>query len=119
MPFEPVLDSRTRGTTKGWGFTRKEPPVWHRWVPVRIRAMVLAGPHLYTAGPPDVVNLDDPMAAFEGRQGAILRVHAARGGRLLAERALDAAPVFDGLVAASGCLFLSATNGRLFCLAGE
>ncbi|MGB2823409.1 MAG: PQQ-binding-like beta-propeller repeat protein, partial [Phycisphaerae bacterium] len=112
---EPVLDYRTRGTTKGWGYTRKEPPVWHHWVPVRIRAMVLAGQRLFVAGPPDVVEPDDPMAAFEGRKGAVLRVYSAADGKMLAERKLDSPPVFDGLIAAAGRLFMCTTDGRVVC----
>jgi hypothetical protein len=113
---EPVLDYRTRGTPKGWGFTRMKPPVWHAWVPVRVRAMVLAAGHLFTAGPPDVVDPADPMAAFEGRRGAVLRVHSAADGTTLAEHKLDAPPVFDGLIAAAGRLFLSTTDGQVVCL---
>jgi len=112
---EPVLDHRTQGTTKGWGFTRKEPPVWHDWVPVRMRAMVLAGKHLFVAGPPDVVEPDDPMGAFEGRKGAVLRAHLAADGKMLAEQKLDAPPVFDGLIAAAGRLFMCTTSGRVVC----
>ena len=114
---EPFLDYRTRGTTKGWGFTRKEPPVWHQWVPIRIRAMVLAGKHLFVAGPPDVVDANDPMASFDGRKGAILRTVAAVDGKTLAEQRLDAAPVFDGLIAAAGRLFLCGADGNLICFA--
>jgi len=113
---EPVLDYRTRETTKGWGFTRKAPPVWHRWVPVRIRAMALAGGRLFVAGPPDVVDRDDPMAAFEGRKGALLQAYSADDGTVLNELRLDAPPVFDGLAAASGRLYLSTTDGRVLCL---
>ncbi len=113
---EPILDDRTRGTTKGWGFTRQEPPVWYHWVPVRIRSMVLAGKHLFVAGPPDVVVPGDPLAAFEGRQGAVLRAHSASDGKTLAEYKLDAPPVFDGLIAASGRLFTCTTQGDVICL---
>ena len=113
---EPVLGHRTQGTTKGWGWTRSRPPVWHAWVPVRIRAMVLAGERLVVAGPPDVVAPDDPMASFEGRKGAVLRVLAAADGKPLAQRKLAAPPVFDGLIAAAGSLFLCTTDGRVACL---
>ncbi|MFH1924708.1 MAG: hypothetical protein ABIP48_33065, partial [Planctomycetota bacterium] len=116
---EPVLDYRTRGTPKGWGFTRMEPPVWHEWLPVRIRGMVLAGDRLFVAGPPDVVNARDPMAAFEGRGGAVLRVHSAADGKTLTEQKLEVPPVFDGLIAASGRLYLSTVDGRVVSMAGN
>ena len=116
---EPILDDRTRGTTKGWGFTRQQPPQWHQWVPVRIRAMVLADKHLFVAGPPDSVDPNDPMASFEGRQGAILRVLSAADGKVLAEQKLKAPPVFDGLIAAAGRLFVCTTEGDVVCLGKE
>ena len=112
---EPVLGDRTRETTKGWGFTRKAPPVWHDWVPIRVRAMVLAGSNLFVAGPPDVVDPDDPMGAFEGRKGAVLRAVSAVDGKTLAEQKLDAPPVFDGLIAAQGRLLMCTTDGKVVC----
>ena len=113
---EPVLVDYTRGIPKGIGFTRKEPPAWFKWVPVRIRAMVLAGRHLFVAGPPDVVDPDDPMAAFEGRSGAVLRANSSADGSMLAEYKLDAPPVFDGLIAAKGRLYLSLEDGTVLCM---
>jgi len=114
---EPVLDHRTRGTTKGWGFTRTQPPAWHQWVPVRIRSMVLAGRRLFVAGPPDVADPADPMAAFEGRKGGKLWVFSKADGRKLTEYELASPPVFDGLIAARGRLFLTTQDGRVRCLA--
>ena len=45
---------------------------WSERIPVRIRAMVLAGSRLVVAGPPDVVDASDPLGAFEGRKGGLL-----------------------------------------------
>ena len=116
---EPVIPDYTRGVPKGIGFTRKEPPVWHSWIPVRIRAMVLAGGHLFVAGPPDVVDPDDPMAALEGRKGSELWVFSKADGRKLAEMKLDAPPVFDGMAAANGRLFLVSEDGSIICFDGK
>ena len=113
---EPVLSDYTRGIPKGIGFTRKEPPAWFKWVPVRIRGMVLAGDHLFVAGPPDVMDPGDPMAAFEGRSGAVLRAHSTADGRALTEQELDSPPVFDGLIAARGRLYLSLEDGTVLCM---
>lgn len=113
---EPVLPDYTRGIPKGIGFTRAEPPAWFKWVPVRIRGMVLAGGKLFVAGAPDVIDPDDPMAAFEGRAGAVLRAHSSADGNVLAEHKLDAPPVFDGLIAAKGRLYLSLENGIILCM---
>jgi hypothetical protein len=89
---------------------------WSVYVPVRVRAMVLAGDKLFIAGPPDVVPADDPLAAFEGRKGAVLwSVSASSGQKIAAVQHLDALPAYDGLIAASGRLFLTATGGRVLC----
>jgi outer membrane protein assembly factor BamB len=116
---EPVLGRETRGTTKGWGYTRTKPPVWYQWVPVRIRAMTLAGGSLFAAGPPDVLDPQDPMAAFEGRKGAVLRAHSARDGAMLAEQRLGSPPIFDGLIAAHGRLYLCTEAGSVLCFGPE
>ncbi|HUS91281.1 MAG TPA: PQQ-binding-like beta-propeller repeat protein, partial [Phycisphaerae bacterium] len=116
---EPVLDSRTRDRDKGMGFTRTAPPKWFQWVPVRVRALVAAGPTLFAAGPPDVMDAADPYAAFEDRKGAVLLAFSAADGRKLAERKLDSAPVFDGLIAAAGRLYLCTRAGEVLCLGGK
>jgi outer membrane protein assembly factor BamB len=113
---EPVLDDRTRDRDKGMGYTRGAPPKWFQWVPVRVRAMVAAGPTLFVAGPPDVMDPADPYAAFEGRKGALLWALAAADGKKLAEVKLSAEPVFDGLIAAGGRLYICTLDGRLTCL---
>ena len=113
---EPVIPDYTRGVPKGIGFTRRQPPVWHHWVPVRIRAMVLAGKTLFVAGPPDVLDPDDPMAAFEKAKGGLLWVVSASDGKKLAEYQLEFPPVFDGMIAANGQLYISTRDGRLLCM---
>jgi len=113
---EPVIPDYTRGVPKGIGFTRRQPPVWHNWVPVRIRAMVLAGETLFVTGPPDVIDPDEPMAAFEGDKGGLLWAVSASDGKKLAEYKLESPPVFDGIIAASERLFISTRDGRLLCM---
>jgi outer membrane protein assembly factor BamB len=108
-----------------------------RWLsehpPLLARAMVLAGKTLFVAGPPDVVDekeawgrflepeirakLDAQVAALEGRRGAVLWAVDAANGVKRAEQRLDAMPVFDGMIAASGKLYMATTDGRVVCLA--
>ena len=92
---------------------------WSRFVPIRIRAMVLADKTLFVAGPPDVLDPADPLAAFEGRKGAVLQAVSADNGKKLAEYTLQSPPVFDGLIAAAGRLYLACRDGHLICLAGK
>jgi len=90
---------------------------WSVPVPVRVRAMIATREALFVAGPPDVVDPADPWAAFEGRRGGVIRALALTDGRELAEQELGAAPVFDGMAAASGSLFIATTDGEVVCLA--
>lgn len=113
---EPVLPEYTRNVPKGIGFTRRDPPVWFKWVPVRIRAMVAAENALFVAGPPDVIDPRDPMASFDGRKGAVLWVVSKEDGERISQYRLDSPPVFDGMAAADGCLYLSTLDGKVICM---
>ncbi len=90
---------------------------WSQRLPVRIRAMVLAGQSLVFAGPPDRVPADDPLAAFEGRCGAELVAFSTADGEHSWTIPLEVPPVFDGLIAAQGRLYLTTTDHRLTCYA--
>ena len=97
---------------------RKTKEDWSVHIPIRVRAMVLAGHKLFVAGPPDVIPDEDPLAAFEGRKGAEFWAISATTGRTLAELPrLKALPAYDGLIAAGGCLYLSTIDGRIHCFA--
>ena len=128
LPYEHYRSGR-RGKTgltapavdrdKGVGFTRVQPPKWTAWAPIRIRAMVLAGQTLFIAGPPDVLDPNDPLAAFEGRKGGALWAVSPADGKKLAEYKLDSPPVFDGMIAANGRLYVSTRDGRVLCMGGS
>jgi len=114
-----------RGTTVGGKgerlFARGHGAPKDRWsvhVPLRVRAMVLAGETLVLAGPPDVVPDDDPLAAVEGRRGAMLRTVSASDGTTLAETKLAAPPVWDGMAAAGGRVYVATLDGKVICMAG-
>ncbi|MFC1497417.1 PQQ-binding-like beta-propeller repeat protein [Verrucomicrobiota bacterium] len=104
-----------RGVEKGTGYVRAEPEKWQTMVPIRVRAMLLAGDNLFVAGPPDVVDAEDPLASFRGRKGALLRIVSAKDGRKLSEYKFDSEPVFDGMSAANGKLFICLKNGKVEC----
>ena len=86
---EPVLAPKSIDREKGPGFSRSAPPKWSKQIPLRARAMVLAGDKLFLAGPPDVVPENDPYAAFDGKLGARLWVVSTADGHKLAEYPLD------------------------------
>jgi hypothetical protein len=113
---EPTLDPRAWGKDKGMGFSRGAPPQWHKWLPVRVLAMVLAGKTLVVCGPPDVLKDGDPMAAFEGRMGSELWTLSAPDGKILAKRKLDESPIFDGMIVADDQLYLCTEQGDVVCM---
>lgn len=111
----PGLDSLAFGQDKKMGYTRAEAPLWAKWVSIRVQAMVKAGPVLFVAGPPDVLDPADPYAALDGRRGARLAAVSAADGAVLAEQDLDVLPTFDGMIAAGGRLLISLSDGSLAC----
>jgi outer membrane protein assembly factor BamB len=113
------LDSKAFGGDKMMGYTRAEAPLWTLWLPVRVKAMVKTRDILFVAGPPDVYDAKNPFAAFEGKKGASLVAVAAKTGKKLAELKLDSPPVFDGLVAVKGRLFISLGDGSIVSYADK
>jgi len=85
-------------------------------VPLRVVAMVVAKETLFVAGPPDVVDPDDPYAALDGRSGGLLQAVSTEDGRKLGELRLSSPPVYDGMAAARGRLYIALTNGSVVCL---
>jgi hypothetical protein len=92
---------------------------WMERVPVRVRAMALANDRLFLTGPPDVVDPKDPLGAFEGRKGALLYSIDAQAGKKIAEYALASPPVFNGIAAARGRLFLALEDGSVACFGSQ
>ena len=94
---------------------------WTKRVALRVRAMVLAdsplgGKVLFVAGPADAGNGKEER---DEDQGALLMAISASDGTELAKYRLDSVPVFDGMAAANGRLYLSLENGQVFCMAGR
>jgi len=101
-----------------------DPSAWSRKVPVTALGMVLAGETLFVAGAPHSVEETpmkpseaDPLAeALEARRGGRLLVVSAKDGETAATYDLKSAPVFDGMAAATGRLYLSTKSGRVVCI---
>ena len=105
---------------------RKEKPV------LQARAMVLANKALFVCGPPDVYDEEDifdkthdpdrvakdaakQVAALQGDLGSLLHVVSTDDGTTMSKLELGSVPVFDGMAAAEGRLFIATRNG-LLCL---
>jgi len=112
--------------------------VKHAWatdLPLLARAMVLSGKMLLAAGPADLIDeekavrmLNDPatqgaladqLSAIEGKKGGHLWAVSTVDGEKLFELNLDSTPIFDGMAAAAGKLFIVTTDGKIVCLGGK
>ena len=99
----------------------------------QVRAMVLADRTLFLVRPADVVDeakslrdfdssanqskLVEQRELLDGKSGSFLWVASADDGAKLAEYRLDGMPVFDGLAAANGRLYLATTDDKVVCFA--
>ncbi len=110
-------------------------PKWTQDLPIYVRAMVLAGPSLYVAGPADVIDeeatfrqlseqdkavqtlLRQQDEALSGKQGGSLLVVNPDSGDVERQIKLDDLPTWDGMASANGKLFLSTTAGSVVCFA--
>jgi hypothetical protein len=92
---------------------------WTRKLPVLARALVLARNTLFLAGPPDIFAADKPAAALDGQMHGLLYAVSTADGKELGRYKLDSTPVFDGMAAAYGRLYVSMKDGSLLCLAEE
>jgi hypothetical protein len=81
-----------------------------------VRAMVASDDKLFTVGPP--VKALENTASLMGASGALMNVVGTKEGKTLKQYTLEALPVFDGLAAAYGRLYLSLQDGRVVCLGG-
>jgi hypothetical protein len=93
--------------------------IWTSDLPVRPRAMLKSGDHLFMGVMPVGILQDDPHAAYECREGGMIWIASAKDGSKVAEYELGAPVVWDGMAAANGRLFMSKTDGSVVCWAGS
>jgi len=62
---------------------------------------------------------EDQVAALEGKEGALLQIIATDDGAKLNGIELDSIPIFDGMAAANGNLYISTVEGEMICLGGK
>ncbi len=88
---------------------------WWRPIPTQAWAMLQAGDVLFVAGPEqDALGSE---AALAGQSEATLLAVSTADGHPHAHTPLPNPPVWDGMAAAGGCLFLATRDGRVLCLA--
>jgi len=87
--------------------------LWSRDIDIVVRAMVLSQDVLFVAGPK--MDREQPLFDDPARPAALIAVDTEDGSTLF-EYPLPHQPVFDGVIAASGNLFIAMVNGEVCCL---
>jgi outer membrane protein assembly factor BamB len=87
---------------------------WSKSLKIHIRAMVLADKVIFIAGP-RMETGDGQIDLNESRPAVLIAISASDGNEL-ARYQLDSTPVFDGMAAAYGRLYVSMENGNLLCM---
>jgi hypothetical protein len=111
-PSEDFL--RNRGKGKGQIVAVADEKTWSHVTSMHVRGMVLAGDTLFVAGPQG--DWMGSAAIYDGKEGVVLAGVSTKDGRTVAEHRLPASPVYDGMSAAGGRLYISLTDGRVLCL---
>jgi outer membrane protein assembly factor BamB len=99
---------------------------------IQVQALVLADKTLFVAGPPHIVDEEDNFFQLndayvqqqlaeqgnllKGKEGGWLWAVSADSGEKLTEYKLESLPVWDGLAAAGGKLYMTTLTGKLACL---
>jgi outer membrane protein assembly factor BamB len=109
-------------------------PHWNKDVPIIVRGMAMAQQTVFIAGAEDVIDEEDAVARMtkgdesilplvkqmaenlDGLHGAKLLSVNAADGQVINTVNLPSPPVWDGMSAAQGCLFVSTLDGRVMCL---
>jgi len=100
--------------TQGATQSRK---IWNKTYPEennRVKALIAAGDYLYTASQPG----GGILGGDEIKAGEIF-VHEKSSGKIVARAPLGLIPVFDGMAASGGKLFISTEAGKLVCMEEE
>ena len=66
-----------------------------------------------------LAKLSEQSELLRGKDGARLWAVSAKDGRKLSELRLDSLPVWDGMIAAGGKLYLTTMNGEVACFSGK
>ena len=119
-PPTPKEERRGKGKNKAMNY------LWSKKIDMIARAMVQTSGQLVLAGIPDLAernandlafdNTDEVQAAYAGSKGGVIRLMNTADGSQTAQIQLDTRPVFDGMSAAHGKLFIALKDGRLQCL---
>ena len=99
--------------------------------PILVKSMVVTDQMMFVAGPPDLVkaksgfgndalklsNSEEVLDAWNGKKGGRLMAVSSADGSKLGEIEIDSPPIFDGMAAAAGRLYMATADGKVICYA--
>ncbi|MCF7847986.1 MAG: PQQ-binding-like beta-propeller repeat protein [Kiritimatiellales bacterium] len=131
----PLLDPDKKvKKNAGYGFPTEKlfKYHWSQDVPLFATGLTVAGDVLFAAGAPKLVDekkdweniyetdvearLQKQTELLDGSEGAVLMAVNTKTGKKLADLKLPAIPVWDGMIAANGKVYVCLKNGDLICL---
>ena len=126
--YKEIRNPRRKGKVGRWGYLRdcelyarkregssmKDPALWTFPVigTAQVESMLVAGKTLIAAGP---TNRYTPPESCSGRIWMI----STEDGKLQKEMHLESSPVFEGMAAANGRLYVATQDGRVLCFEGK
>lgn len=124
-----VQEEKTTPKEKRRGKGKKAQPMnylWSQKIDMVTRAMLQTPYRVVLAGFPDLAqknkeelsfeNANEVKAAYAGTKGGLIRFISTEDGSQTNEIKIDSRPVFDGVSAAHGKLFIALMDGRVMCL---
>ncbi|MFQ6132883.1 MAG: PQQ-binding-like beta-propeller repeat protein [Armatimonadota bacterium] len=114
-------NGRAAAADKGGARQARTELIWAVDDRIQPRAMVLAGDVLLVAGWLDALAIEERTGialypAAPDPRPAVLRALSTRDGKTITEYGLSREPVFDGMCAAYGRLFISLKDGTVLCM---
>jgi hypothetical protein len=122
---------RFSGVLPGASMAGKIPYNWSVAPSVLVRGMVASPNCLFVAGPTDILNEDEAVKQMDdeavmeqlaeqdeamlGKKGGVLQAVSTQDGTTLGTLSLTTIPVWDGLAAGGGNLYLSGVDGTVRC----
>jgi outer membrane protein assembly factor BamB len=91
--------------------------LWRRDVPLMVRAMVVTEKTMFISGPQG--NWLHSLEDFRGEKVVVLWAVSTENGETLATMELPSTPVFDGMAAAYGRIYLATVDGTVLCMGGS
>jgi hypothetical protein len=117
VPDPENIPKKYRNIKNKWAKPEMSSPAGHKWtrnLPLQIRAMVLTEKVLFAAGWKDFIMTSSGKAQKDTAEPVLIAFDR-ETGKQIADYKLPAKPVFDGMIAARGRLFLSLQNGEVIC----